>query len=104
MAVLGGKLHRLMKKLRKNGGDGNVKIKKSNDKKHIRSGFLPIYVGEECEKYEIPVVWLAASIRFKALLYQYEQEIQAGEPITLPCSTKEFDTVLSLIKAETIFR
>ncbi|CAK9140376.1 unnamed protein product [Ilex paraguariensis] len=103
--MAGGKLHWLVKKLTKKNGDGYVILKEINGKERVRSGFFPVYVGEESKRYEIPVTWMS-SIRLMALFLQFQDEIiqAAAEPITLPCSTKEFETVLSLVKAEKIKR
>lgn len=75
-------------------------LENSNHKPSVPSGFFPIYVGEEHRKYVIPVKCLS-SIRLQALLNQFKEDIVASEePITLPCSPKMFEAVLSLAKAE----
>ncbi|KAG5566529.1 hypothetical protein RHGRI_002175 [Rhododendron griersonianum] len=63
------------------------------DKRAPKGSFF-VYVGEQHKKYVVPVT-LSSSSNFKGLLEEYEEEIQAAGPLTLPsCSTSEFEAIL----------
>ncbi|KAK2967382.1 hypothetical protein RJ640_002162 [Escallonia rubra] len=63
------------------------------------SGVVPVYVGEEGNKYSVPVQFFS-SLTIKELLEKYEDEFGAGKPLSLPCSEKEFETVLHFVITE----
>ncbi|KAM7522705.1 hypothetical protein LguiA_012607 [Lonicera macranthoides] len=65
----------------------------------VPSGHFPIYVGEELKRFAVPVAYLS-SRWLKDLLNKFEDEIQGGQPIVLPCSVDAFEGVLNLVKAE----
>ncbi|KAM7529732.1 hypothetical protein LguiB_033142 [Lonicera macranthoides] len=65
----------------------------------VPSGHFPIYVGEELKRYVVPVAYLS-SRRIQDLLNKFEDEIQGGKPIVLPCSIDVFEAVLNLVNAE----
>ncbi|KAM7528300.1 hypothetical protein LguiB_031710 [Lonicera macranthoides] len=65
----------------------------------VPSGHFPIYVGEELKRYAVPVAYLS-SRWLQDLLNKFEDEIQGGQPIILPCSVDAFEGVLNLVKAE----
>lgn len=75
--------------------------KKKTKKAATPGGFVPVYVGEEHRRYEVPLKCLN-SFRFQAFLNQHEEDILASrdEPITLLCSTHVFETILALAKAD----
>ena len=101
MAVIHGNLLYHMKKLisNKKYKGYNIILNQSNDQKPVPRGYFPVYVGEEHKKYVIPISCLS-STRFQALLNEFESEIEASKPITLPCSTMVFETELNLVKTE----
>ncbi|KAI5683801.1 hypothetical protein M9H77_05029 [Catharanthus roseus] len=71
-------------------------------KKETPEGFVPVYVGEDRTRYEVPVECLN-SFRFQAFLDQHEEEILGSrdEPISLLCSPNVFETILTLAKDDT---
>lgn len=68
-------------------------------KQTVPSGHFPVYVSEELNKYVIPVTYLS-SRWIQDLLNKFEEEIQGGQPMVLPCSVDAFEAVLNLVKAE----
>ncbi|KAM7522706.1 hypothetical protein LguiA_012608 [Lonicera macranthoides] len=65
----------------------------------VPNGHFPIYVGEELKRYAVPVAYLS-SRWLQDFLNKFEDEIQDGQPIVLPCSVDAFEGVLNLVKAE----
>ncbi|KAK9290824.1 hypothetical protein L1049_009002 [Liquidambar formosana] len=66
----------------------------------VRKGFVPLYVGKEGKRYEVPVKYLSYPT-FQALIRQSvadEREIKIEGPIVLPCKTEIFDQILKLAK------
>lgn len=56
-------------------------------------GSFFVYVGEEHKKYVVPIA-LSSSLNFKGLLEEYEEEIQAAGPLTIPsCPTSKFEAI-----------
>ena len=65
----------------------------------VPHGCVPIYVGEEHKLYEVPVECLS-SVMLQALLIQFQEEIPANGPLSLPCSPQMFDWVIGLAKSD----
>ncbi|KAK2981789.1 hypothetical protein RJ640_010306 [Escallonia rubra] len=80
------------------GCKGYSKLNKADIRKPAR-GVVPVYVGEEGSKYDVPIEYFS-SLRIKELLERYEEELEASKPLSLPCSEKEFETVIHLVKTE----
>ncbi|KAL3532042.1 hypothetical protein ACH5RR_005563 [Cinchona calisaya] len=78
---------------------GHLTMGKNHRKKLVPRGCFPVYVGLERRRYVLSVSSLS-SIILQALLNAYEDEIQAMESITLPCSTLMFEAILALAKDE----
>ncbi|KAH7862305.1 hypothetical protein Vadar_002708 [Vaccinium darrowii] len=95
MAVLGRKLPSLISKIRKSSAK---KIMHTADERAPKGCFF-VYVGEEHKKYVVPIS-LSSSSNFKALLEEYEEEIQASGALTLTsCSTSAFEAILNTQKS-----
>ncbi|KAG8376650.1 hypothetical protein BUALT_Bualt09G0085500 [Buddleja alternifolia] len=104
MAVASGNFRQLMKKLSfKNVNDSGYEKMENGDYKETcspKTGFIPIYVGEERKRYLVPTA-AANSAAFKALLDQYEDEFTHSGALTVPCSTEAFEYVLRRAIAQT---
>ncbi|KAK2997868.1 hypothetical protein RJ639_025781 [Escallonia herrerae] len=78
------------------GCKGYSKLNKTDTRKPVR---VPVYVGEEGIKYDVPIEYFS-SLRIKELLERHEEELEASKPLSLPCSEKDFETVIQLVKKE----
>lgn len=75
--------------------------KKKKSSTTAPKGFIPVCIGEDRIRYEIPVECLN-SMSFKNFMKQHEEEIldTRDDPICLLCSTSAFEGVLNLAKGE----
>lgn len=75
--------------------------KKKKSSTTAPKGFIPVCIGEDRIRYEIPVECLN-SMSFKNFMKQHEEEIldTRNDPICLLCSTSAFEGVLNLAKGE----
>ncbi|KAK2983998.1 hypothetical protein RJ640_024212 [Escallonia rubra] len=78
--------------------EGYSKLGKTHTQKPV-PGVVPVYVGEEGNRYCVPVEFFS-SFRIKELLEKYEDEQEDGRPLSLPCSEQQFEAVLKLVKTE----
>ncbi|KAJ9184924.1 hypothetical protein P3X46_004609 [Hevea brasiliensis] len=77
-------------------------LSKSTDVKaktpHVRRGHIPMYVGDEGKRYQVPV----ENLRFPGLQELIKQSLdddldsKIDGPIVLACTTDEFDQILKL--------
>ncbi|KAK3009476.1 hypothetical protein RJ639_015437 [Escallonia herrerae] len=74
------------------------KLGKTDTRKPV-PGVVSVYVGEEGKKYCVPIE-LFLSFRIKELLEKYENELEDGRPLSVPCSEKQFEVALHLVKTE----
>ncbi|KAK3029518.1 hypothetical protein RJ639_037539 [Escallonia herrerae] len=86
------------KMLGSKGCKGYSKLNLTNIRKPVR-GVVPVYVGEEGSKFDVRIEYFS-SFRMKELLERYEEELEASKPLSLPCSEKDFETVIHLVKTE----
>ncbi|KAM7522708.1 hypothetical protein LguiA_012610 [Lonicera macranthoides] len=96
--IQGRKIQMLLKKMKnKNNSKGYTSLHDhqqiSIHKQTVPSGHFPIYVGEEFKRYAVPVAYLS-SRWMQNLLNKFEDEIQGGQPIVLPCSVDAFERYL----------
>ncbi|KAK3006717.1 hypothetical protein RJ639_017814 [Escallonia herrerae] len=80
------------------GSKGCTMLGKTDTREPV-AGVVPVYVGEEGNKYNVPVEFFSSD-RIKELLEKYEDEFEAGKPLSLPCSEKDFETVLHIVVTE----
>ncbi|KAK3006721.1 hypothetical protein RJ639_017818 [Escallonia herrerae] len=77
---------------------GYSKLGKTDTQKPV-PGVVPVYVGEEGNRYCVPVEFFS-SFRIKDLLGKYEDELEDGRPLSLPCSEQQLEAVLKLVKTD----
>ncbi|KAK2983997.1 hypothetical protein RJ640_024211 [Escallonia rubra] len=80
----------LTKMLGSKGWKGCTTLGKT-DTREPAPGVVPVYVGEEGNKYNVPIEFFSSN-RIKELLEKYEDEFEAGKLLSLPCSENDFET------------
>lgn len=68
-------------------------------------GYIPMYVGEECKRYDVPVEYLKFTKLREMMLQSQEYgflDFKIDGPITLPCTTDTFDQFLNQAKTRSI--
>lgn len=78
-----------------------LRATKNNKKNCASKGFVPIYVGEEGKKYEVPVKYLSTPA-FQELITRFldddQVEPKINGPIVLVCRIESFDQFLKFAK------
>lgn len=66
-------------------------------------GFLPVYVGEECKRYVVPLRYLSTPT-FMALLSPLENGIDTkiDGPIVLPCTPQTFEISMAFLQRRSV--